>query len=143
MTAISEVSESRITVVVPIEIRRRNGRPRIVLPDDGSGEQSPPRDHHTAVVIRAIARAWDWRRRLEGGEFATLQDIAEAERITLPFVSRFVRLAYLSPAVLDQVLAHRRNNAVSLDALAATPLEPWRKQPENIFRDSQVLGPGR
>lgn len=142
MTTISEVTESTITVVVPLEIRRRNGRPRIVLADDGSGEQDVPRDQGVAVVIRAIARAWDWRRRLETGEVATLQDLAEAEKVTLPFVSRLLRLAYLSPAVLDQIVAHRRNLAVSLDVLAAAPLEPWIKQPENVFDWATVVDAG-
>ena len=33
MTAITEVTETSVTVSVPLAIRRRNGRPRIVLPD--------------------------------------------------------------------------------------------------------------
>ncbi len=29
-------------------------------------------------ILRAIGRAWGWRRRMEVGEFATIQELAEA-----------------------------------------------------------------
>lgn len=73
--------------------------------------------------------------RLERGEAATLSDIAHAEQVTLPFVSRFIRLAYLSPVVLEQFLIHRRPCALSLDKLAAAALAPWAKQPGMVFDD--------
>lgn len=133
MTTISEVTDSTITVVVPIEIRRRNGRPKIVLPDDPSREQDRSKGQASTVVIRAIARAWDWRRRVDAGEVATLQEIAEAEKVTLPFVSRQIRLAYLSPAALARILDEGNAVAVSLDALGTAALEPWTMQPGRIF----------
>lgn len=129
MTRFSEVTESTITVVVPIEIRRRNGRPKIVLPDNGPGEHVASGDRAAGVVLRAIARAWNWRRRLEAGEVATLQDLADAEKVTLPFISRFIRLAYLSPIVAERIVSERDRVAVSLDDLAAAALEPWARQP--------------
>lgn len=103
MTSVVEATATSITVFVPLEVRRRNGRPKIVLPDGRTGE-SAPNDAASATVLRAIARAWDWRQRLESGEVATLQDIADAEKVTLPFVSRRIRLAYLSPAILDRLV---------------------------------------
>ena len=30
------------------------------------------------AVLRAIGRAWGWRRRMEAGEFGTIQELAEA-----------------------------------------------------------------
>lgn len=133
MNLVAEVSEKAVTVVVPIEIRRRNGRPTLVVPEADSREQSSPNRQATAAVARAIARAWDWRRRLKAEEARTLQDIASAEKVTLPFVSRFVRLAYLSPAVLYKIVAERHNIAVSIDRLTAAALEPWAKQPPAVF----------
>lgn len=122
---------STIRVVIPLKVKHRNGRPRILPPadlDDAADEPMPdPR------TLRAIARAWDWRQRLERGAAATLSDIAQAEQVTLPFVSRFIRLAYLSPVVLDRLLIHRRPCALSLDKLAATALAPWVEQTSAIF----------
>lgn len=86
------------------------------------------RDPANRAAVKAIARAWDWRRRLETGEAATLRDLADAESVTLPFVSRLIRLAYLSPAVIDRIIANGEPVAVSLERLAATALKPWRGQ---------------
>ena len=41
-----------------------------------------------------------WRRKLETGEAATIQDIAKAEKVSTQFVGPIMRLAYLSPDVL-------------------------------------------
>lgn len=121
-----------IRVVIPLKVKRRNGRPRIVPPADLDAADEPTPDPRT---LRAIARAWDWRRRLERGEATTLSDIAEAEQVTLPFVSRFIRLAYLSPTVLERLLIYRRPSALPLDKLAAAALAPWIEQPGKVFED--------
>ena len=78
-----EVTGSTITALVPLAMRQRNGRARIVLPDDSRHEPDAASDHASAAVVRSIARAWDWRRRLEEGEVATFQDIADADKGTL------------------------------------------------------------
>ena len=117
-----------IRVVIPLQVRRRNGRPRIEPPADF--DDAPDEDPRT---LRAIARAWDWRRRLERGEAGTLGDIALAEKVTVPFVSRMVRLAYLAPAVLDGLLVHRQASALSLDRLAQAAVAPWTEQPQRVF----------
>ncbi len=120
-----------IRVVIPLTMKRRNGRPRILPPEEidvlADGSVRDPR------LLRAIARAWDWRRRLDRGEVATIKDIAIAEGVTVPFVSRFLRLAYLSPDVLERLLIHRRPSALPLDRLAATALVPWVEQVGVVF----------
>jgi len=123
---------STIRVVIPLKVKRRNGRPRIVPPADLDAVNETKPDPRT---LRAIARAWDWQRRLERGEAATLSDIAQAEQVTLPFVSRYIRLAYLSPTVLERLLIYRRPSALPLDKLAAAALAPWAEQPGMVFDD--------
>jgi hypothetical protein len=76
-------------------------------------------------TIQGIARAWHWRRQIESGEAATLSDIAAAEKITRPFVSRVIRLAYLSPALLEQFITRTAELEISVEQLAGTTLEPW------------------
>lgn len=123
---------STIRVVIPLKVKHRNGRPRIVPPADLDAiDESKPNPR----TLRAIARAWDWRRRLERGEAATLSDIAQAEQVTLPFVSRYIRLAYLSPMVLERLLIHRHPCTLPLDKLAAAAMAPWAEQPGNVFED--------
>lgn len=78
-------------VFIPLTIRKRNGRPKIVPPADLTLRDGRAQDQH---VLRAIARAWSWRRQLETGATCTIQDIAAAEKVSDRFVSRMMRLAY-------------------------------------------------
>ena len=55
-------STKAIRVVIPLTIRKRNGRPKILPPDDIGLRDGRAQDPH---VLRAIARAWSWRRQLE------------------------------------------------------------------------------
>ncbi len=125
-----------IRVVIPLTIKRRNGRPRILPPDEI--ESAVDGTAHDPRLLRAIARAWDWRRQLDRGEVATIKDIAAAEGITDAFVSRFLRLAYLSPDVLERLLINRRACALTLDRLAATALVPWAEQAGAVFDERTV-----
>ena len=77
-------------IFIPLTIRKRNGRPKIVPPADLTLRDGRAQDPH---VLRAIARAWSWRRQLETGAASTSQDIAAAEKVSDRFVSRMMRLA--------------------------------------------------
>jgi hypothetical protein len=115
-----------IRVVIPLKMRRRNGRPRILPPDDS--ELPPAASAQDPHLVHAIARAWRWRRQLERGDVTTLDDIAAAEKVSDRFVSRMLRLAYLCPAVLEVLLVQRRPCALSIKDLIDTAKLPWRDQ---------------
>ncbi len=83
---------STICVVIPLKLKRRNGRPRILPPDDlDYAETATAQDPH---LVRAIARAWNWRRKLENSEIMTIADLAAAENVSDRFVNRTLRLVY-------------------------------------------------
>jgi hypothetical protein len=126
MTASSEI----IRVVIPLTIRKRNGRPKILPPDDMDQRDGRAQDPH---VLRAIARAWSWRRQLETGAASTIQDIAAAENVSARFVSRMMRLAYLSPQVLEHLVIRRVPPALSLIDLIALADRPWAEQMDIVF----------
>jgi hypothetical protein len=86
-------------------------------------------------VLRAIACAWSWRRKIETGEVATIHDIAVAEKVSERFVSRTMRLAYLSPIVLDRLVAHRRPRSLSIKDLIAAAERPWCEHEALVFED--------
>lgn len=116
-------------VFVPLTIRKRNGRPKIV-PPAGIVPDTGGVDPH---VLKAIAKAWSWRRKLESGTLATIQDIAEAEGVTPAFIRRTMKLAYLAPAVLEQILIARISPAVSLKDMSTIADLPWVAQKGVVF----------
>ncbi|MDP2355537.1 MAG: hypothetical protein Q8M31_05690 [Beijerinckiaceae bacterium] len=127
-------SRDTIRVVIPLTIRKRNGRPKILPPEDAGMASGRAQDPH---VLRAIARAWSWRRKLEAGEYSTIEDIAAAERISHRFVSRMMRLAYLSPDVLEDLLIKRVPPALSILKLVDLAGRPWAEQLEFVVRPSR------
>ena len=95
-----------IQVFVPLKLRKKNGRPKILPPADYLPSEDNIQDPH---ILRAIGRAWAWRRRMEAGEFATIQELAEAVGLAERHVSRQLRLAYLAPEVLKRLIYNRHS----------------------------------
>ena len=71
-----------------------------------------------------------------GGEFNTVQDLADAEGISDRFVSRMMRLSYLSPDVLQRLVTQRVPLALSLNELIAVAELPWAEQMAHVFGGS-------
>ncbi len=95
-----------------------------------SGIQARSQDPN---IQRAVGRAWAWRRRLESGEIATIQDIAAAEKLSDRFVSRIIRLAYLSPGVLERLLLWRVPPSITVKELAKAASRLWAEQMGRVF----------
>ncbi len=117
-----------ITVRVPISIRKRGGR-RLVLAPDGTDDHSRacPRQIDNAMV-KAIARAFRWREFLEKGTYATIAEIAVAEKINESYVGRVLRLTLLAPDIIEAVLAGRQPASLQLERLLRRFPVEWEGQ---------------
>ena len=73
------------------------------------------------------------RVQLEAGAASTIQDIAAAEKVSDRFVSRMMRLAYLSPEVLEHLVIRRVPPALSLNDLVSVADRPWAEQMGIVF----------
>jgi hypothetical protein len=112
---------------IPMSIRQRGGKTVIVLPDGSRGQT---RNEATIdnSMIKAIARGFRWNRLLREGTYATLDDIAAGEKICPSYVSRILRLAFLSPRVVQAILDGRQPAHLTMkDLMQPFPLE-WREQ---------------
>jgi hypothetical protein len=119
-----------VRVFIPLAFKRKNGRPRILAPDVEPHFQARVQDPH---ILRALGRAWSWRRKLETGEAATIQDIAKAEKVSTQFVGPIMRLAYLSPDVLERLLLWREPPSATLLQLVEATYLPWPEQMGRVF----------
>jgi hypothetical protein len=125
-----------VQIFVPLTIRRKNGRPKIMPPADYRPSEDQTQDPH---ILRAIGRAWGWRRRMDAGEFATIKDLADAVGLAERHVSRQLRLAYLAPEVLKRITVGREAVAVSLYDLCFLAELAWEQQVSSVFA-SPALG---
>jgi hypothetical protein len=77
----------------------------------------------------ALVRAEAWKRRLIGGEGATLETIADEEKLNQSYASRMLRVAFLAPDLKQAVLDGTAPEALSLYAIMhrGLPLD-WDEQ---------------
>ncbi len=77
--------DDTIRVQIPLKVRKKNRRPKILPPTNNQPSEDQTQDPH---ILRATCRAWSWRRHIEAGEFATIQELAEAVGLAERHVSR-------------------------------------------------------
>jgi hypothetical protein len=118
-----------MTVRVPMKFQTRGGRKLIVSPD-GSPSWAKPRKRIDNAMVKALARAFRWQKLLEDGNYATIEEIADAEKINPSYVSRILRLTLLSPEIVAMVLDGRQPTAVTLKDLQKGFPVCWRSQHE-------------
>lgn len=117
---------------IPMSFRPRGGRTVIVLPD---GSRGVVRREATIdnTMIKVIARGFRWQRLLYDGRYATIEDLAAAEKINPSYVSRILRLAYLSPVVVQAILDGKHPAWLTMkDLMEPFPLD-WAAQERHFL----------
>ena len=112
--------------------RPRGGKTVIIMPD---GSRGVARREATIdnTMIKVIARGFRWQRLLYDGTYATIEDLAAAEKINPSYVSRILRLAYLSPRVVQAILAGAHPAWLTMrDLLEPFPMD-WREQEQKLM----------
>jgi hypothetical protein len=119
-----------LVVRIPMRFQRRGGRKRIVAPD-GSAVVPSSKPQPDNTLLKAFARAHRCRRMLEGGEYGTLAEMADAERISRSYVSRILRLTLLAPDIVERILDGRPMAGLP-QLLRPFPVE-WERQRERFY----------
>ena len=112
-----------LTVVIPLSVKPRGGRKAMVTPGVLALER-----RQDITLIKAVARAFRWRRMLESGRFATISELAAAEKINSSYVSRVLRLTLLAPDIVEAILDGRQAEGMTLPALMEPFPVEWGSQ---------------
>jgi hypothetical protein len=114
----------KVTLHVPFRIVKRGGRKEMQLPE---GVKQPRRTDNK--LVKALARAFRWKRMLESGEFATIAELAEREGIAPSYMTRVLRLSLLAPDIVEAILDGKQGPEVTLTrVMEPFPIE-WTAQP--------------
>lgn len=105
-----------ITVQVPFRVVKRGGRKEMQLPDGATLSRKPD-----STLVKALARAFRWKRMLDSGEFTTIAELAEREGIAPSYMTRVLRLSLLAPDIIEAILDGKQGSEVTL----ARVLEPF------------------
>lgn len=126
MTRTPSVPET-VTIHVPFRLVKRGGRKEMQLPEGGT---RPARTDST--LVKALARAFRWKRMLESGEFATIAELAEREGIASSYLTRVLRLTLLAPDIVEAILDGRHGPAVTLARLIEPLSLEWAAQGSSL-----------
>lgn len=106
-------------ISVAIRMGRRGGAVRIL---DHTGRRIVDRAELNATLINAIGKAWRWRMQLLNGEYPTSTALARAEGLTQTGLHHYLRLAYLAPDLIREILDGRQRPGLALDQLCDADL---------------------
>jgi ABC-type nitrate/sulfonate/bicarbonate transport system substrate-binding protein len=114
-----------ITLHIPLTFTKRGGRKLVVTPD---GAEWAPRPRVDNAMVKALARAFRWRKQLDEGVYGTLEDLAKAKGVAPSYVSRILRLTLLAPDLVEEILDGQQPAGLQLDdLLRGGPLD-WERQ---------------
>ena len=72
-------------------------------------------------MVKALARAFRWKRMLDKGEFTTIAELAAHDGIACSYMTRVLRLKLLLPEIVEAILDGTQGSEVKL----ARVLEPF------------------
>lgn len=122
MTRLAPIPDT-VTLHVPFRVVKRGGRKEMQLPEGASAQRRPD-----DALVKALARAFRWKRMLESGEFATIGELAEREGIAPSYMTRVLRLTLLAPDIVEAILDGKQGPAVTLARLLKPFPSNWMQQ---------------
>jgi hypothetical protein len=126
-----------ITVHVPMRFSLRGGRKTViseVVP------ASPPSPRTEDALLKALAKAFRWRRQIETGEYASITELARAHGVNESYACRLLRLTLLSPEIVTTILDGRQHPDLTLKQLTRPMPLLWDQQP---LQFNAMLSPDR
>ena len=115
-----------ITVRVPLKVRHRPGRKTVVTPvQEGVPALATSAD---PALVKALARAFRYQKLLDEGRYASISEMAAAERVERGYLGTLMRLTLLAPDLVEAILNGRQPEALGLQRLLQPfPIE-WSGQ---------------
>jgi site-specific DNA recombinase len=113
------------TLELPIQLKRRGMAVRLIVRSPHGERQKPD-----GKLISLIAKGRRWFGRLASGDFATIRELADHERVSAAYVTRVVYLAFLEPGIIQHILDGSHPPDLTADRLIrSVPLpELWEDQ---------------
>lgn len=114
-----------VTVHVPFRLVKRGGRKEMQLPE-GTAQLR----RTDGALLKALARAFRWKRMLDTGRFTTIAELAEHEGIAPSYMTRVIRLTLLAPYIVESIIEGKQEQEITLvKMLEPFPVE-WPTQIE-------------
>jgi len=116
-----------VALHVPFQLVKRGGRKEMQM---RAGAAQPHRTDNT--LVKALARAFRWKRMLESGEFASIAELADREGIAPSYMTRVLRLTLLAPDIIEAILNGKQEPEVTLARVLERFPSGWIEQPDHL-----------
>jgi hypothetical protein len=120
-----------ITVRVPLKIGRKAGQKTVVIPVKAEGDDTV-RTIADPALVKAMARAFRYQKLLDEGRYASITEMAGAERIERGYLGSLLRLTLLAPGLVEAILDGRDGGGVALAELLEPFSGDWMSQKDRL-----------
>ncbi len=115
-----------LSVHIKVNLVRKHGRKRILLPDHAALPQlAPEQNEH---LIHVLLRAHKWQKLIASGKVKTADELSAQLSVSHTYVCRVLRLNLLAPDIKRKILDGRQPKGLRvIDILQPLPLI-WDEQ---------------
>ena len=117
-----------ISLTVEAKRKRCGGEVHLIVPPNSG--VSP--EHPKLPLIKAVARAHSWLERVIQGQVFDMRSLARYAGLTDRYVSKVFRCAFLSPDIVEAILAGRQPLDLNFDKLCQDVPLSWVEQRERL-----------
>ncbi len=129
IAALKRLGDRPVVLTAQAKLKRCGSELRLVIANEKPGDR-PARPN--PALIKAVARAHVWREQIVAGKARNLAEIATSTGLTQRYVHNMLRLAHLSPRVVEMILEGKQPLDLMLeDLVAGLPLD-WRSQDQRF-----------
>ena len=120
MSEVKVLDNGNVLVTVPISLRFRSGRKRVVFPENDAVEVDP--------LVMNLARAFRWQELIDSGVYRNAGELASVTGKDPSYVARILRLALLSPEIVHAALTGTLERSIPLETLKKELPPRWEEQ---------------
>jgi hypothetical protein len=123
-------ADRSLIIRVPMPPRRGGARKFVVGP--GGIAWTGRRVVVDNTIVKALGRAHRWKAMLESGEYASMTDLAKADKMNLSYLCRVLRLTLLAPDITEALLDGRLTCNIQLSDLLRPIPVVWAEQRDKL-----------
>jgi hypothetical protein len=128
---------STITVHVPMKFAIRGGRKTVIF--DAVAPATQARTNN--ALLKALSRAHRWRTQIESGEYASVTELAKAQKINQSYACRLLRLTLLAPDIVTDIIDGRQSACLTLKRVARPLPGLWSEQSAALTSEEHAAPP--
>lgn len=129
MRTIEETSDGNLIVRIPMTLRKRAGRRRIIVAAEFLAQ---PQGEISDKVLQAFVRAKQWQKDIDEGTIESPGALSAKLGLDRSYVSRILHLNEISPKVVRMVMHGDAPDTMSLERLAKVKSSVWEEQEREL-----------